>query len=120
MRIFGIETDIKREDINFPSWLYFDLTEWISFDNMSDKEKEDNSFAEYTQGYLKTYEYKEAFKNSFKKAEIEDLKKTIELPNFNHSIFEEISGITEKDFNERITVDSNIKIIDGKRYKLMD
>jgi len=30
VRIFWKETDIKREDIDFPSFCYFDLTEWIN------------------------------------------------------------------------------------------
>jgi len=120
VRIFGKETEIKREDINFPSWIFFDLTEWVSFQDMTDKEKENNTFAEFTQGYLKTYEYKEAFKNNFDKAGIDDIKLTLELPNFDYDIFEEISGISKSDFDDKINLDLNIKIIDGKRYKLIE
>ena len=96
VRIFGKETDVKREDINFPSWLYFDLTKWVSYDDMTDKEKEDNSFAKVTEGYLKTYEYKEAFKMGFDKTDKEGIKLLLELPNFNHEMFERISGISKE------------------------
>ena len=118
VRIFGIETEVKNEDINFPDYLYFDLTEWIDFKDMTEEEKNNNRFAEFTKGYLKTYNYKEAFKNSFENAEIEDIEKTLLLPNFNYEIFEEISGITKKDFDRRLNKD-NIKIIGGKKYKLV-
>jgi len=115
LRIFGKETELKREDINFPNWVYFDLTEWIPYDNMTKQEKEENSFAEFTGGYLKTYEYKKAFKNSFEKADLGDLRLTLELPNFNYEIFEEISGISEEDFNKRLN-NKDIKIYE----KLID
>ena len=87
---------------------------------MTQEEKANNSFAEYTQGYLKTYKYKEAFKNSFEEAELNDLKLTLELPNFDYGIFEEISGITKEDFDRRLNGDDKIKIIDGKKYKLIE
>lgn len=102
LRIFGKETDIKRNDINFPSYLYLNLTEWIDFNDMTKEEKKNNPFAESTQGYLKTYKYKEVFKNVFEKASIEEIKQTLELPNFDYIIFEEISGITKKDFERRL------------------
>ena len=87
---------------------------------MTDEEKEENAFAEYTKGYLKTYEFKEAFKKSFEEAEIEDVKKTLDLPNFDYVIFGEISGISESDFDRRLNEDNKIKIINGKRYKLIE
>ena len=120
VRIFGKETDIKKEDIQFPTYFYFDLTEWIGYTDMTEEEKENNSFAKYTEGYLKTYDYKEAFKNAFEKANIEEVKQTLELPNFNYTIFEEISGITKKDFERRleyIEKDNSIIEINGIRYK---
>ena len=90
IRIFNKETEVKREDINFPDYFYFDLIEWI----------EDKSKTE--EGYLKVYDYKEAWKNSFEKADIEDVKKTLELPNFDYEIFEEITGISKRDFDKRL------------------
>ena len=34
--------------------------------------------------------------DSFKKASIDEIKETIELPNFDYNLFEVISGITKK------------------------
>ena len=120
VRIFGLETEVKRGDIIFPDYLYFSLTNWIDFDDMSDQEKKENSFAEYTNGYLKIYEYKEAFMNSFNVADLDDIKKTLELPNFDYEIFETISGISKDDFDRRLNGDDTIKIINGKKYKLVE
>jgi hypothetical protein len=102
IRIFGKETEVKIEDINFPSYLYFNLTEWIIYENITDEEKKSYPFAKWTKGYLRTYEYKKAFKNSFKKASKEDVKLTLELPNFDYEIFEDISGISKADFEKKL------------------
>ena len=92
-RIFNKETDIKREDIAFPDYFYFNMTEWINESIMTDEEKEDNPTYKTTGGYLKKYDYKEAWRKSWENADIEDRKKTLELPNWNNEIFKEISGI---------------------------
>ena len=42
VRIFGKETDVKKEDIDFPCWLFFDLTQWVSHDTATDKEKKEH------------------------------------------------------------------------------
>jgi len=34
--------------------------------------------------------------------DLEDIKKTLEIPNFNYKIFEEISGITKYDFDKKL------------------
>ncbi len=73
---------------------------------MSDTEKENNSFAESLWGYLKVYETDKTlhmnWKKSFNNADLEDVKKTLELPNFDYSIFEEITGITKQDFDIKL------------------
>jgi len=119
IRIFGKETDIKIEDINFPNYLYFNLIKWINYKDMTEEEKINNSFAQHTKGYLKVYKYKKAFKNSFEQAKLDDIKKTLKLPNFDYKIFEKISGISKKDFDRRLN-NKNIKIINGKKYKLVE
>ena len=92
LRIFNKETDIDRNNINYPSYFYFDLTEWI----------EDESKTEG--GYLKVYNYKEAWKISFEKASKEDVAKTLELPNFDYALFEEISGITKEMIQRKLEI----------------
>lgn len=88
---------MKKEDIHFPEFLHFSLNKWIEEENMTEKEKENHKNYKINWGYLKTYKYKEAFKNSFnslsqeeKEIQTQQLKA---LPNFNSRIFEKISWI---------------------------
>ena len=88
--------------IEFPEFMRFILTEWIPDSKMSQQEKEQHPEYVTTGGYLKKYDYKEAFRKSFevakKKADWpEQLEKLKALPNFDAKIFEEISGITPKE-----------------------
>jgi len=72
----------RYEKISFPDWLYFEL--------------------KITEGLTNKQNYKISFINSFEKATKEELLATTKLPNFNYKIFEEISGITKKDFDKRL------------------
>jgi len=94
VRMFNKDTGLKFGEISFPEYWFFDLTEWVSGEDMTDQEKEDHE-SEYktNKGYLKVYDYKKAFKASWDKATPEDRAKTFDLPNFDKQIFEEISGI---------------------------
>ena len=40
VRMFNKETKFKRDEINIPSWCYFDLTVWVLHDTATDKEGE--------------------------------------------------------------------------------
>jgi hypothetical protein len=91
--IFNKETDIKRENLAFPNFFYFNLTEWIDEEEMTDKEKEAHPSYITIGGYLKFYSYKSAWRNSWDKASLEDKKKVMALPNWDNEIFKEISGI---------------------------
>ena len=96
------ETDVKKEDIDFPSWLYFDLTQWVSHDTATDKEKKEHkNEIKIFGGFLKTLAYKEAFRLAWSKAEFSERKKLFSLPNWNNEIFMQISGIdAEKEIAE--------------------
>jgi hypothetical protein len=76
-----------------PDFLYFSLTEWIDESEMSEEEKEAHPSHKTTGGYLKVYEYKEAFMKSWDNAPVEDREKLFKLPRFNPEVFKEISGI---------------------------
>ena len=98
--ILVFNKECNREEWNNaikPTFIYFVLTEWIKEENMTDKEKQ--KYPEYinTGGYLKEYEYKEAFQKSFNSLSTEEKKKQVELlkalPNFDKDVFFEISGI---------------------------
>ena len=89
-------------DIRFPCFLYFKLTEWVSINQMSYEEKNKHPECDAIGGYLKTYSYKEAFRKSFEMAKRKpDWQKQLALlkaiPNFDAKIFEEISGIREEE-----------------------
>ena len=76
-----------------PKFLYFELTEWIYESEMSEQEKEDHDSYRITGGFLKVYDYKEAFQESYKNASNEDKELLLKLPNFDADVFFEISGI---------------------------
>ena len=96
IRVFNKECKKKDwDDCQKPDFI-FDvmLNEWIWWDTMSDKEKESNKNAFVTDGYLKTFNYKDAWSNAFKKATPDDVELLKKLPNFNTKLFFEITGIT--------------------------
>jgi hypothetical protein len=76
-----------------PDFLYFNLTEWVNESEMSEEEKEAHPSYKTTGGYLKVYNYKEAFMKSWDNAPAEDREKLFKLPNFDPEVFKEISGI---------------------------
>ena len=93
IRIFNKETNLTKNEINFPNFFYFELNQWIRWDSMTDTEKKNYPNAYTCDGYLKTIDYKDAWKISWDKSDKIDKQKLFKLPNFNPDIFEEISGI---------------------------
>ncbi|WP_228256880.1 hypothetical protein [Acinetobacter sp. WCHAc060033] len=81
------------DEANKPNCLYFYLTQWIDESEMSDVEKQENPSFSCTGGYLKKYDYKEAFTKSVTEASKEDRDLIRALPNFNNEKFLEISGV---------------------------
>jgi len=106
-RIFNKETDVSKDDIVYPHFFYFDLNSWIREYDMSDKEKEAYPSHVTTGGYLKTRDYKQAWREAWDKVGEEDRKKCFELPNWDNELFKEISGIdVEKEIGgeEKVTI----------------
>jgi hypothetical protein len=94
VRIFNKETDVPRNDIDFPIFLYFDLTVWVSCDTATDEERETHKIEiETCGGFTKTISYKEAFRRAWNKTSKGEREKLLKLPNWNNEIFMEISGI---------------------------
>ncbi|MGF7108214.1 pentapeptide repeat-containing protein [Treponema pedis] len=94
IRIFNKKTKMRRENIYFPGFLYFDLTVWVSSDTATDEEKTKyKTEIETCGGFLKKLDYKEAFRIAWDKASKKEHKQLLELPNWNNAIFQEISGI---------------------------
>lgn len=73
VRIFNKETDLKFGEIDFPKWI---------------------CVRTLTKG---------AFREAFAKADCDDVEKTLKLPNFDYAIFEEITGISKKDFDKKLS-----------------
>ena len=94
IRMFNKMTNYKREDVKIPSWCYFDLTVWVSHDTATEEEKrEHKTEIEICGGFLKTINYKDAWRIAWNKASIEERKKLFDLPNWDNQVFKEITGI---------------------------
>ena len=94
VRMFNKDTKLKREEINIPNFCYFDLTIWVSHDTATDEEKEEHKAEiETCGGYLKTLEYKKAWKLAWDKVGKEEHKQLLKLPNWDNEVFKEITGI---------------------------
>ena len=102
---FAFNQLVKKQDLEcLPSipFLRFKLVEWIPEKHMLPEEKEQHPKYATAGGYLKKYDYKEAFRKSFEEAKRlpdwpEQLKRLKALPNFDAKVFEEISGIKEEE-----------------------
>ena len=94
VRMFNKDTKLKRNEINIPSFCNFDLTVWVSHDTATDEEKEEHKIEiETSGGFLKTLNYKEAWRLAWDKASKEEHLKMLKLPNWDNEVFKEISGI---------------------------
>lgn len=114
MRAFNKETKIKMSDfLNSEDYIYFDipLNELIYSENMTDQEKKDHPKHETTGGYLKTLEYKDAWKEWWKENKSEEMiAKIKKLPNFDSEIFKSITGIEINEVSDEVS--EAIKILE--------
>lgn len=81
---------------NHPAYkaaLKLNITVWIDWDNMTDEERKNNPKSYVCGGYLKVYEYKEAWLNLWNDLNESEKKSFKSLPNFDKNIFEEVTGI---------------------------
>ena len=106
VRMFNKDTKLKKDDINIPSWCYFNLTVWVSHDTATEEDKEvHKKEIETCGGFLKTLEYKEAWKLAYDKTNDKEKIQLFNLPNFDADIFKEISGIDVRaDYKKLIKV----------------
>jgi hypothetical protein len=89
-RIFNKEIQNNSLIVDF---IDLTLNQWISENQMTEKEKKDNPKFFVQKGYLKTIPYKEAWKVFWNKASKETKNKIKNLPFFNAEIFYDITGI---------------------------
>src|SRR5574344_2114386 len=92
----------KESDMTWDEWYNHDAycasrrletTKWIYWDDMTDKEKANNEKAYVCGGYLKVYEYKEAWKNLWDTLDDDEKETFRTLPNCDPDVFEDITGI---------------------------
>jgi hypothetical protein len=69
------------------------ITQFVSLEDMTEEEKKDHPKASVCGGYLKRYDYHEAWANMWKKLTEEERDSFKTLPNFDADIFKEITGI---------------------------
>lgn len=72
---------------------HFNLSEWITKENMTDEEKIDHPEYVTIGGYLKACEYKEPCINMWAKMTEEEKDSVWDIPNFDPEVFFEITGI---------------------------
>lgn len=94
----------------------YPLTEWVDKEDMTDLEKEENPTYITTGGYLKVYEYQEAWRRSYDNVTREEQLVVKNLPNFDAEVFYEISGIK---IDEILSNPKEITI-EGATYRLVE
>jgi hypothetical protein len=93
IRMFNKETNLKWDEIDHPHFNEFCLNKWIPKSEMTDGEKKANPQFSTPGGYLKKYEWKEAWANFWRDTDEGNRKKFLALPNFDSKVFKEITGI---------------------------
>ncbi len=101
IRMFNKDSGRKWDEIDHPHFNEFYTCKWIPWIEMTAIEKKENPQAETTEGYLKTFTYKEAWANFWKDTDVKNRNKVLSLPNFDAEIFKEITGIDVTANSER-------------------
>lgn len=91
--MFNKPTDLTWEQIEHPHFAEFYLNKWIDESEMTDEEKKSDPKFYVRGGYLKTYTWNEAWANFWKDTDEENRKKILALPNFDPTVFKDITGI---------------------------
>ena len=98
---------------------------------MTDEEKQSYKTHETTWGYIKVSKIETDIKVHRRRAfyscnDLDDIRKTLDIPNFDYGIFEEISWISKEDFDKKLWINTERNLvgkeamveIDGKKYKV--
>ena len=119
MRCFNKDSEFTRTEYEKKfGWIYPDLNicQWIYWNDMTDEEKKENPTAKDTDGYLKTMEYKEAWKEYWNRASETDKEWFMNLPNFSAEIFKEITGIDVNETDDK--TEEAIALLKKNGYKI--
>jgi len=94
LRMFNKETILKKSEFDCSKInINLKINEWVPEKKMNDEEKKSNPKFFVTKGYLKTIDYKEAWKIAWKDTTEETKNFIKNLPNFDSVIFYDIAGI---------------------------
>ena len=114
---FNKPTTKKWDEILHPSFENFHLNKWIAESEMTDAEKAADKDFHVRGGYLKKFEWEEAWANYWRDSDKAEKDRVSGLPNFDAAIFKEITGI---DVEGKPTCAGKVVEIDGKKYRLVE
>ncbi len=94
VRMFNKDTGLSFDDVNVPSCLWrLEVTRWVEFSAMTDEEKIAYPKAYVCDGYLRRFDYKDAWATLWATMNGAEKASVKALPNFDAKVFEEITGI---------------------------
>ena len=94
IRAFNRDTEFTRKEFErLMPRIELALNIWVGVDKMTNEEKVKNPSCKTTGGFLRTVSYKDAWRDWWKGSSADDRLKIKNLPNFDATIFEEITGI---------------------------
>ena len=118
VRMFNKPTNLKWNEIIHADYSDLALCEWVTELRMTDEEKKNEPDFSVRGGYLKTYNYKDAWRNFWDKTDEANKKLILELPNFDAIIFEEITGINVSNESNEMTIEDLEKLTGIKNLKI--
>ena len=101
VRMFNKPTDLTWDEIDHPDFYEFCLTKWIPESEMTEEEKKADPQFFVREGYLKVFDYKEAWANFWRDTDEDNRKKFLNLPNFDADVFLEITGIDVREGDKK-------------------
>jgi len=115
LRMFNKPTNKKWDDIDHPHFNEFHLNKWIPESEMTEAEKKADPDFFVRQGYLKTFTWEEAWADYWKDTTKKDRQRVLNLPNFDATVFKEITGIDVEVSDKPKTIN-----IGGTEYEVTD
>ena len=118
VRLFNKPTNLKWNEISHADYSALLLCEWIPESKMTNEEKKNEPDFSVREGYLKTYDYKDAWSNFWKKTTKENKQLILDLPNFDAGIFEDITGVNVNNESNEMTIEELEKLTGIKNLKI--
>ena len=115
-RIFNkdVSKEVYEKVMETKPYFELPLAKWVDKKDMTAQEKKNSSSWEQTGGYLKVLSYEDSWVEGWKTASDEFKKWVKVLPNFNSTLFKEITGL---DIEESLIGSIAEVTIGGKTYR---